>query len=599
MRRAAAILLLLAACSEPGPSALEPLPEPLELDLPTRIDFPPTQQHRSAAGEGSIRNDGPTALTVEVEARPPFGPELRRFTLAPGETRQLRFLYRPHWSPDPTQPDDGLATVRAAGKTFAIWLRGSSHFGCRDDCTIRGPDGESCLPAPDGTACGNAHDCSDGAACSAGACIQAPLRDGAACDTMCGSRGACSDEACAPTTAPEDGKLWSFESPAHYVYARQSDETGTLLVEAQGDWIRLGPTGDVLWRMPATRLYYERALTELHLFFGKNPETETWMAIDVRTGATAWSLEGERGSPLVVDSGLLIFERTDAEGGLHLDAIDPATGAPRWSREVRARAWSVLRERLYPGGAVVALHGDELRLAVSGSSPNPTGDHRYALFALDRATGNERWAASGDGSAQRLLVDAKGRTFVGAWDGYRAGHVDGWDETGRRLWSANTGTYDHPGQAVNGPIHLLPDGIFTDDGTALDGSTGTPRYQAPGAVRIDFVRTADTGFTARWQDMSARDLRAFDLATGEVLFRLPGSPRNLRALEAENAVELTFGTTALCTLDRTGALLDERHLPPASRDATSVNAWRIGPHLFRSMGLPTGTRIEAWPAARR
>jgi outer membrane protein assembly factor BamB len=299
--------------------------------------------------------------------------------------------------------------------------------------------------------------------------------------------------------------------------------------------------------------------------------------------------------------------------GGEVTALDPATGAVRWTKAV----------------------GD-------GSSSEPTvdGDTVYVtgagkLFALDLGTGNERWAREVAGSSHSSPAVAGGRVHVGfscATYGFGTG-------LGEPLWRSDEACSGGGGKttvAANGRVYARATGKVHD---AANGSTvGTFGSNAPPAVAGDTaylvagtsLRAVDaTTLATRWTadgDFAStplvlndhviaggsRGLVALDRATGAERWR--DSATAVRAPDEHNYSEPVAGVAAgegLLVVPSENKLVAYEHgtpppaPPPAGEgtaaapaDGPSTPAGPAGPLLTlragrTSLALGERTRLRA------
>ena len=595
-----AVALYVSACS--GAAGPLQAPAPQGLVLPVRIEFPPTMRDANAWAEGLVRNDGATPLELRIETGLPFGPPLRRFVLGPGEERAIRFTFQGN-----SYADAGFAEIHAGDENRRILLTGTTLYGCGDPCHVRTTPDDPCVPAPDGTACGSVHECNDGSICRAGACVAAPPRDGAACQTECGADGTCADELCF-SPAPDEEPVWVWESPSH-VHVRHVDDAGTL-IESGDELIFLDARGEEAWRIanPLRRRFHPPAQDGV-LFF---TDDEGFGDLDLRTGAERWRsdrlLRWDSLAWLSPTMAVLRSSGEDEEGTptTILRAVDRRDGEELWSRELLRRAASALGRPT--GWYGIAVNGSGDRLWVSASVTYTVGPEgrfvrEWVLFGLDPANGSEQWTRRGEGGVQHIFV-AGDDAFLAVWHHYRKREVHSLDEDGDIRWSAETGASDHQGQNADAPELLIGDTLFLTTGAALDRATGSPR---PGAPLAFWSVAEPVGSTMFGVDQAPRALfpRAivgFDPASGELRFELPLQTTRIRSLaggeellvEAWRSRDRAQVDSLLCRFDAGGRLLQERRLPLQPGERTASVPHPPGLLHFRSFE----DRLEAWPLER-
>jgi len=204
-------------------------------------------------------------------------------------------------------------------------------------------------------------------------------------------------------------------------------------------------------------------------------------ALDAATGRIVWeagTLGGANSSPAVAD-GIVYFN--DLSGRFH--ALDARTGARRWLHEVHG-------ERIY------GTHGygtPERRGRYQTdlwdptlSSPVIIGDlvcyasGNGTVYALDRATGAEKWSFATDDVIHCAPAVAGGRLYVGGWDGFFY-CLDA--ATGAEHWRLKTGS-----EPENHSQHGILSAPVVDGDTVYFGCRDAHFYA---------VNTADG--TVRWK----------------------------------------------------------------------------------------------------
>lgn len=185
-------------------------------------------------------------------------------------------------------------------------------------------------------------------------------------------------------------------------------------------------------------------------------------AVDARTGRRRWRARTGgrvRSSPAIADG--MVFTGS-ADGRVY--AFDLASGEERWRFDTEGT-------RLES-----AKFGFDRRTVQS--SPSVEGGTVYVgardgfLYALDAATGRERWRFDHQVSwVNTSPAVSEGTVYAGSSDGQFVQAVDA--ATGRERWRAKTGvTWSSP--AVAGPL------VFSGDGAgrinAIDRTTGSMRW---------------------------------------------------------------------------------------------------------------------------
>lgn len=208
----------------------------------------------------------------------------------------------------------------------------------------------------------------------------------------------------------------------------------------------------------------------------------------------------DNGSPLAVTlAGGVLYA---AQSG-SVSALDPSSGTKRWTSEhgpvavdlslggVQSRNWAPVAG----GGLVYTVHHEQ--------------DQPATLFALDAATGKQRWSYPGSSGGITPPALSAGAVCVAAADGVTL--LDA--ATGGKRWTAPlpAGAGGTPAFA-NGVICLVDAGGTP---TALDAATGKVRWARADARNTQYANRAVTiaGGTA----YVGANL-AFDLATGRQLW---------------------------------------------------------------------------------
>lgn len=190
-------------------------------------------------------------------------------------------------------------------------------------------------------------------------------------------------------------------------------------------------------------------------------------------GGTRPGPGGEDAAPVVAGGLLQVLPR----GGTRHRALDPATGAVRWEREVSAYA-------------TVRTSGDLVLLITAEG----------AVRALDAATGTERWQGrhGGPGTAWTDAPDASGPVFATtpSADGTSTRVAAVGRADGRVLWTKRLKGSLTPVAAGDGSLHLLAmdaDG-FTDAVVRLDtAAPDRPARRVPLTAPLDQAQAAVAG----------------------------------------------------------------------------------------------------------
>lgn len=232
-------------------------------------------------------------------------------------------------------------------------------------------------------------------------------------------------------------------------------------------------------------------------FSGRDSEQDVVLAFDAASGARLWrfvpdparykqrySIYVER--RLIADADAVYVQLWNTDGQLTLVALDPASGAQRWT-------FAPLANLLVTVGkyAPIARRFADLvvltETARSGSEPSP----RYALQALNPATGKASWridlgdSRGGDSQGpfanDQSVVAGLSLRHVAA---YRAG-------SGQQLWTLSGLT----GDPTLAGATFYADGATPDDGTprslvAYDMTSGQERWSFRYPSARDFSQLA-------------------------------------------------------------------------------------------------------------
>jgi outer membrane protein assembly factor BamB len=206
-------------------------------------------------------------------------------------------------------------------------------------------------------------------------------------------------------------------------------------------------------------------------------------ALSARTGHVRWSRAIGPSESSPLLAGGTLYFG-DTNGRVY--ALDAATGAERWSYDTGA-----------PVKASPALVGGRLYV----------GNYGGVMCALEAHTGRLVWENDGHGNFYAGASVAEGRVYTGSVDGRIYAFAAG---SGSELWSFKTGGYVYASPAVWRGIVLA--GSYDDTFYAINGATGTLRwsFHADGAITgaasvIDGVVYFST---------EARTTYALDAATG-------------------------------------------------------------------------------------
>jgi len=243
---------------------------------------------------------------------------------------------------------------------------------------------------------------------------------------------------------------------------------GTVYVgSADRSFYAISATGELRWKVETGEIIDSSALLddEGRVVFGSGDGQ--LRALDTASGDLLWSFSAE--NPATTGAFINWFEGNVAIGpggdlyapndNFRVYAVDRATGAARWSLEMKDQTWSL---PAVDGASGNLYLGNNNLLEFLGDN----------TFAVD-SEGHALWSAGSDGSvAASPLLDPDGRVFVGGFDGYLRAYDAA---SGDSLWTfgARDHLYASPARLSDGTI-VQP----SADGTvyALDPATGEVRW---------------------------------------------------------------------------------------------------------------------------
>lgn len=239
-------------------------------------------------------------------------------------------------------------------------------------------------------------------------------------------------------------------------------------------------------------------------------------ALDRRTGATRWSFDA--GSPVTsspaVAAGLVFFGTRD--GRFH--AVDVATGSRRWAFATGPDApwpWGHESGDVYTSSPAYA----------EGALVFGAGDGN--VYALDAASGRERWRARTGGRVRSSPAVANGAVFVGSADGRvysfdLATGAERWrfDTEGTRLESGKFGfdrrtVQSSPAVAAGTVFVGARDGLLY----AIDAATGRERWRLDHEISWVNTSPAVSEGVVYAGSSDAQFVQAVDAATGRERWR--------------------------------------------------------------------------------
>lgn len=230
-------------------------------------------------------------------------------------------------------------------------------------------------------------------------------------------------------------------------------------------------------------------------------------ATSARPGTLRWRVQitdGQRASQVFEAHGVVYLGGRDHT----VYALDAATGAQRW------------RVQLGVGFDYVAAVADGLVYVMTlehTDSAGRAGTYGYVIYALDAATGAQRWQAHTGGFCCSALAVADGVVYVGTEDDFLYA-LDG--QSGAERWRAQVGssllsTFATP-TVLNGVVYL---GSFDHNVYALDAATGQHRWQFQTGDRIVSGPVVANGVVYVSATESDHTVYALDAATGKLRWR--------------------------------------------------------------------------------
>lgn len=182
-----------------------------------------------------------------------------------------------------------------------------------------------------------------------------------------------------------------------------------------------------------------------------------------RPGTLRWRVQitdTQRATPLFVAHGMLYLAGRDHA----IYALDTATGAQRWRADLGAALALV---SAVADGVVYVMGLDQ-------TSSSSQASYAYAVYALDAATGAQRWHIRTRTSPSIDAAVANGLVYFGAW----SAPVFALDTaTGAQRWQAQTDNTAYAAPAVaNGVLYDIS-GAGNGSVVALDAATGALRWR--------------------------------------------------------------------------------------------------------------------------
>lgn len=264
--------------------------------------------------------------------------------------------------------------------------------------------------------------------------------------------------------------------------------------------------------------------------------TQDIYALDATTGEVKWDRKvkdatGLDGTPCVVD-GIAYFSGSN---GVVL-ALDSSTGEQKWEK-----ATGILSEGDGVGGesSPVVAGGVVYVLSSDTGAQYKDSDFVDNVYALDAATGGQKWKYPIPGHVRRSPVVLNGIVYVNSENEGRQGNVYALDaSTGDLKWYYPNGGQLSSPLAIDGVVYF---GYANDTGTgyicALDAVTGAIKWKYPAggyvaakpvvANGVVYVGTGDP-------QTYAVTLHALDAVTGQLKWKGPADSNSLSWLAVDH-----------------------------------------------------------------
>ncbi len=282
--------------------------------------------------------------------------------------------------------------------------------------------------------------------------------------------------------------------------------------------------------------------------------------------------------PPVAGYGLLYEESFD--GRIH--ALDPKTGAEKWSYRSHRCGWS---SPALAGGLVFATF---IGSVLPPCAQLPNG----AIVALDARTGKIRWSRTIDQSESSPLV-AHGTVYFGSTNGrvYALSAA-----TGKERWSYDTGAPVKASPALDGGRLFV--GNYGGNFYALDALTGKPIWRSGG--HGDIYAGASVVGGRVYVGSTDHSVYAFSARTGALLWSFPtgyyvyASPAVWRGIVLVGSYDDTF----YAINGATGTLRWDFHADgPISGPASVIDGivyFATFAHKTYALDAATGRLVETW-----
>lgn len=358
----------------------------------------------------------------------------------------------------------------------------------------------------------------------------------------------------------------------------------------------LGPEGEpgIRWRVQNESLFSAYNSSPIvaggTLYVASNNEQGLITAINTANGSQRWQATvGMMGgvSPVIANGLVYVAGEGYPETGGYLIALDAATGVERWRYKT---GWVQSSSPVVANGSIFVVAEDETLRAVDAltgteqwrfsldtsdlATPQPGTTGKWAvggatavspvvsdgivyaasddgvLFAIDAATGNQRWRFLSDANYLETPAVADGTLYLIAQLNTRdpeLRNTHAWvyaldAATGEQRWVWHDGNTARPPTVANGLVYITNWGPDTEATLlALDAATGVERWSSPdGGDGATPVIAGTTLYTTSGDG----GLYAINGINGETLWRIDlGVPQTSDLVIADGAIFLAANGT--------------------------------------------------------
>jgi len=328
---------------------------------------------------------------------------------------------------------------------------------------------------------------------------------------------------------PEVG---SYTASITVTYKGGKSEKATIDITVEGFvWTTVGGTGyqkasNIVFSPDGQTLYSATTANKL-------------VAIDAIMGTVVWEFATDAvtygAGPAVGADGTVYFGTEDSEGTLY--AVS-AAGAQKWKKALGAAV-----------KASPAVTGDGMLYALSNAG---------VLYALDAASGAEKWMQTLEGTASGVVVDSDGTVYAatskGIW-AFSAGGQQKWQSADAHNVTERGGSLAIGGELLyatlkkgGGCVALnLSDGTTKWQDAKTAGDCYHPVVDAEGTVYFcekgGYLYATKVDGTAKWEDKTDKNYiySGFAVASdGKVYVAQYASPFNLLSFDASGTREVVM-----------------------------------------------------------